>query len=44
MHQYALLGHGQTILDSGQLEFFKLKVDERSRRIGGKQSITTPDG
>jgi hypothetical protein len=34
----------RTIHASGHLEFFKLKVDERSRRVGGKQSITTPDG
>jgi hypothetical protein len=44
MHQYACLGHGKAIHASGQLESFKLIVDNRLRNIGGKQRITTPDG
>jgi hypothetical protein len=44
MHQYAFLGQGKTIHSSCQLESFKLDVDDKSRNIGGKQRITTPDG
>jgi hypothetical protein len=44
MHQYACLGHGTTIHSSGQLEAFKIIVDEKSWLIGGTQRISTPDG
>jgi hypothetical protein len=44
MHQYAFLGQGKTIHSSGQLESFKIIVDDRSRHVGGKQRIITPDG
>jgi hypothetical protein len=44
IHQYAYLGHGRTIHASGQLESFKLLVDDKSRVVGGKQCISTPDG
>jgi hypothetical protein len=44
MHQYAYFGQGKTINASGQLEFFKNTVDEKSRIVGGKQCISTTDG
>ena len=44
LHQAAYRGKGSTILSSGQLESFQLKVDDRSLRVGGTQTITTPDG
>jgi hypothetical protein len=44
MNQYACLGHGKTIHASGPLESFKLIVDDKSKLVGGKQRISTPDG
>lgn len=44
VHQYAYTGKGKSIHSSGQLEWFKQKVDDRSRKVGGQQAITTVDG
>jgi hypothetical protein len=44
MHQYAYLGKGKTIHSSGQLEHYKNEVHDRSKAVGGKQCIITPDG
>jgi hypothetical protein len=44
MHQYAYLGQGKIIHSSCQLESFKIIVDDRSRQVGGKQRMVTPDG
>jgi hypothetical protein len=44
MHQYAYTGKGKTIHSSGQLEWYKQEVDEKSIKAGGKQRIKTLDG
>ena len=44
LNQQADMGSGQTILSSPQMEAFGIKVDDRSTKAGGTQSITTPDG
>ena len=44
MHQFAHVGKGHSILASAQMEHFGLTVDDKSCKVGGKQSITTPDG
>ena len=44
MHQYAYSGRGNTIHSSIQMESYKVNVNEKSRKIGGTQSITTPNG
>ena len=44
MHQYAYTGKGKTIHSSGQLEWYKQLVDDRSIKVGGKQHIKTLDG
>ena len=45
MHQYAYLGEGKTIHSSGQLEWFKNDVNDKSLKIsGGLQRIQTHDG
>ena len=44
LNQYAHLGKGKTIHSSGQLEFHKNQVDDRSKKVGGKQCIVTLDG
>ena len=41
---YAYLGKGSSIHSSGQLEWFKTNVDEKSVTVGGTQLITTLDG
>ena len=43
-NEYAYLGKGSSIHSSGQLEWFKTTVDEKSVRVGGTQLITTLDG
>ena len=43
-NEYAYLGKGSSIHSSGQLEWFKTNVDEKSVRVGGTQLITTLDG
>ena len=43
-NESAYLGKRSSIHSSGQLEWFKTNVDEKSVRVGGTQLITTPDG
>jgi len=43
-HQYAYVGRGKTIHSSGQLEFFRNKVNDKSIKVGGHQRIVTIDG
>jgi len=44
MNDYADHGKGKTIHSSGQMEHHKVKVNDRSLLMGGKQSLVTPDG
>ena len=44
MNEYACYGKGHTIHSSGQIEWFKNSVDDRSVQVGGKQWICTIDG
>ena len=44
MNEYASCGKGHTIHSSGQIEWFKNSVDDRSVQVGGKQRICTTDG
>ena len=43
-NEYAHLGKGSSIHSSGQLEWFKTHVDEKSIKVGGTQLITTLEG
>ena len=43
-NEYTYLGKGSSIHSSGQLEWFKTLVDEKSIKVGGTQLITTLDG
>ena len=43
-NEYAHLGKGSSIHSSGQLEWFKTYVDEKSIKVGGTQLITSLDG
>ena len=43
-NEYAYLGKGSSIHSSGQLEWFKTNVDEKSVKVGGTQLLTTLDG
>ena len=43
-NEYVYLGKGASIHSSGQLEWFKTNVDEKSVKAGGTQLITTLDG
>ena len=43
-NEYAYLGKGSSIHSSGQLEWFKTNVNEKSVKVGGTQLITTLDG
>ena len=43
-NEYAHFGKGSSIHSSGQLEWFKTHVDEKSIKVGGTQLITTLDG
>ena len=43
-NEYAYFGKGSSIHSSGQLEWFKTLVDEKSIKVGGTQLITTLDG
>ena len=43
-HQYALHGKGTSIHSCGQMEAYKLDVNDRSIHVGGYQRIKTPDG
>jgi len=44
MNQYAHAGKGHTIHSSPQMEYYGLSVNEKSRKVGGLQRITTNDG
>ena len=44
MNEYACYGNGHTIHSSGQIEWFKISVDDRSVQVGVKQRICTIDG
>ena len=44
MNEYACYGKGHTTHSSGQIESFKMSVDHRSVKVGGKQRIFTIDG
>jgi hypothetical protein len=44
MNQYTHAGKGKTIHSRGQMEWFKNTVDDRSKKIGGSQRVTTTDG
>ena len=44
INEYACYGKGHTINSSGQIEWFKNLVDDRSVQFGGKQRICTIDG
>jgi hypothetical protein len=45
LHQYALHGHGKAIHSAGQLEHFKMDVDDRSfKASGGLQRMKSIDG
>ena len=44
MNEYACYGKGHTIHSSGQIEWFKNSVDDRSVQVGGEQTICTIDG
>ena len=43
-NEYAYLGKVSSIHSSGQLEWFKTNLDEKSVKVGGTQLITTLDG
>ena len=43
-NEYAHLGKGSSIHSSGQLEWFKTLVDEKSIKVGGTKLITTLEG
>ena len=43
-NEYAYHEKGSSIHSSGQLEWFKTNVDEKSVKVGGTQLITTLDG
>ena len=44
MNEYACYGKGPTIHCSGQIEWFKNSVDNRSVQVGGQQRICALDG
>ena len=44
MNEYAYYGKGHTIHSSGQIEWNKNQVDDRSVKVGGSQCIATLDG
>ena len=43
MNEYACYGKGHTIHSSGQVEWFKNSVDDRSVQFGSEQRICTVD-
>ena len=43
-HEYAHLGKGRSIHAAGQMEWFNLQVDDRSKLVGSAQSIQTSEG
>ena len=44
MNEYEYYGKGHTIHSSGQIEWYKNLVDDKSVKVGGTQCITTLDG
>ena len=44
MNEYAYYGKGHMIYSSGQIEWHKNTVDDKSVKVGGSQCITTLDG
>ena len=44
MNKYACYGKGHTIHSSGQIEWFKNSVDDRSVQVGGEQRICAIEG
>ena len=44
LNEYAYYGKGHTIHSSGQIEWYKNLVDDKSVEVGGTQCITTLDG
>ncbi|CAJ1931596.1 unnamed protein product [Cylindrotheca closterium] len=44
IRQQAYVGKGQSILSNGQMEHFKIVMDDKSTKVGGQQRLTTPDG
>eukprot|EP00977_Amphora_coffeiformis_P021002 scaffold8713_cov125-Amphora_coffeaeformis.AAC.1 len=44
MLQYANLGQGKTIHTKGQMENFRIVVDDRARSAGGNQCVITTEG
>ena len=44
MNEYTCYGKGHAIHSSGQIEWFKNSVDDRSVQVGGKHRICTIDG
>ena len=42
-HEYAHLGKGRSIHAAGQMEWFNCQVDDRSKLVGGAQSIQTSE-
>ena len=44
MNEYAYYGKGHIIHSSGQIEWHKNTVDDKSVKVGGSQCITTLDG
>ena len=44
MNEYVCYGKGHTMHSSGQVEWCKTSVDDRSVQVGGKQRICTNDG
>ena len=43
-HEYAHLGKGRSIHAAGPMEWFNCLVDDRSKLVGGAQSIQTSEG
>ena len=44
LRQYTLFGRDRTIHSCAQLEYYKIKVNDRSMQVGGFQHISTADG
>ena len=44
MNEYAYYGKGHTIHSSGQIEWHRHQVDDKSVKVGSTQCITTMDG
>jgi hypothetical protein len=38
-HQAAIHGHGCTIISCGQLEYFGVTINDKSKKVGGKQCM-----